>query len=277
MQKSGSLSQWRPKVDARVQDAPQYDEPDKLEMSNSILRVMRGINGQASRLFGTKVLAGPFSGMEIPLVTEWDDGNFGTKLFGTYEHELRSALMHAIWRRPQVVVNVGCGEGYYAIGLARLVPGAQVYAFDISDSARSVCKEYGTLNEVNNLFIYKGVKTPGELALSETCFGHRLYVVDIEGDEMEILDPEQCPALKHSDIIVECHDFLRANASSIIADRFYATHDVALVWPKLPDFEAFEFLKHFPTVMTVLLVVEKRPMPTLWLTCWAKQKETRNG
>lgn len=259
-------------MDAKVN----YAEPDAGEMTKDLLHLMRGVNGQASRIFGTRVVQGPFGGMHIPLHTEWDDGNFACKILGTYEHELHGAVHHAIWRRPEIIVNVGCGEGFYAIGLARHLPDACVYAMDISDSARDLCKDYAERNQVGHINVIKGAKRPEELFIGQV-FGHRLYVVDAEGDEMELLDPERCIPLRYSDIIVECHDFLRKDASSIIADRFSGTHRVELVRPRMPNYEQFEFLRMSPTVMSVLMVTEKRPMPTYWLTMWANHKETGNG
>lgn len=258
-------------MDAKVTD----NEPGSEEMSKDLLRIMRGINGQASRALGTQVHQGLFRGMHIPVQTGWDDGNFGAKLFGTYEHELQGAIAHAIWRRPEVVVNVGCAEGYYAIGLARLLPQAVIYAMDISDSSRALCEDYAEKNKVK-VTVLKGATSPEQLIVG-SMVGHRLFMVDCEGDEMELLDPERCIPLRHSDIIVECHDFLRKDASSILADRFAATHRVELVRPRLPNFEQFEFLRVAPTVMSVLMVMEKRPMPTYWLTCWANHKESGNG
>lgn len=258
-------------MDAKVSD----NEPGVLEMSEGLQRIMKGVNGQISRIFGTKVVQGPFQQMEIPFQTPWDDGNFSCKLLGTYEHELHMPLAHALWRCPKTVVNVGAGDGFYAIGLARMLSGvkAEIIALDISDSARAVCEDYAELNKVR-VSVLKGAKEPKELSRGR---GHRLYIVDVEGDEVELLDPVRCPELARSDIIVECHDFLRPGASTMVADRFTATHDVTLVRPSLPDLNQFPFLRQFPTVMSVLAVVEKRPMPTYWLTCWAKQKENGDG
>lgn len=256
-------------MDAKVDP----NEPDAAEMTKDLLRLMRGVNGQASRIFGTRIVKGPFGGVQIPLNTEWDDGNFACKILGTYEHELHEAIEYAIWRRPAIVVNVGCGEGLYAIGLAKRLPNACVYALDISDAMRELCREYADLNQVGHIQVHKGAKHPEELFLGQLA-GHRLYVVDVEGDEMELLDPERCLPLRNSDLIIECHDFLRPNASGVIADRFNDTHRVELVRPRMPDYEQFEFLRMSPTVMSVLMVTEKRPMPTYWLTCWANHKET---
>jgi len=250
-------------------------EPDPGEMNTLLSRILVGVNGQAFRLFGNRVKAGPFAGMIIPERTpHWDDGNSGSKLIGHYEFELHPILDYAFWRKPKVIVNVGCGEGYYAIGLARM--GFPVLAFDRSPEALELCREYANLNDVD-VVLRLGCVNPEELSLQDVV-GHRLYVVDCEGHELELIDPGRCPQLVGSDIIVECHDFLRYGASTEIADRLAKTHRVDLVRPRLPDLEQFRsVLSDTPTVMSLLMVVEKRPMPCYWLACWAHQKGNYDG
>lgn len=251
-------------------------EPNAEEMRSALMFMMRGVHAQAARVFGTKVLTGPFEGMEIPRDIPWDDGNFGSKLMGSYEHDLHGAVDHAVWRRPNVVVNVGCGEGYYAIGLARILrEKAAIYALDTSEDARMLCGDYAERNAVR-VRLVAGADAPEELSFSGVP-GHRLYVVDVEGAEIELLDPVRCPELATSDIIVECHDFLKAGASSIVADRFTGTHTVSVIRPTLPDFRRYSSLERHPSVMAVLMVLDKRPVPTYWLTCWANHKELHNG
>ena len=252
-------------------------EPDADELSRLIIRVMRGVNGQSLRLFGNRVINGPFVGMVIPECNSaWDDGNFSTKLLGTYEFELHEALKHAGWRRPRVVVNVGCAEGYYTVGLARGLPKAQVYGFDTSLASLDLCAEYAKVNGVQDrVSLAHGCTFPESMSVGAE--GHRLYVIDVEGAEVDLVDLERCPDLVNADLIIECHDCIVADASAKIADRLYATHSVELIRPRLPDLERFQFLKTSPAVMSVLMAVEKRPMPIYWIVAWAKQKGLSDG
>ena len=252
-------------------------EPDAVEMNRLVGRIMRGVNGQAFRLLGNKVLSGPFAGMHIPeRNTGWDDGNFSTKLLGIYEFELHDTWQHAGWRRPRVVVNVGCAEGYYTVGLARGLPKAQVYGFDTSLPSLDLCAEYAKINGVQDrVSLAHGCTFPESMSVHGE--GHRLYVIDVEGAEMELIDLERCPELANADLVIECHDCLRPDASAEIADRLYATHRVELVRPRLPDLDKFQFLKSSPAIMSVLMAVEKRPMPIYWLVCWAHRKGLSNG
>jgi hypothetical protein len=40
------------------------------------------------------------------------------KFLGTYERELYSVIERAIELAPRYVLNIGCAEGFYAVGLA---------------------------------------------------------------------------------------------------------------------------------------------------------------
>jgi SAM-dependent methyltransferase len=257
-----------------LQSPPEDAEPDSKEMNDLILRAMRGVNGQAFRLFGNRVLTGLFAGMIIPERNPfWDDGNGSTKLLGCYEHELHAAFEHAIWRRPRTIINVGCAEGFYAIGLARLIKDVPVLALDIMPTALDLCAEYAERNGVRDrIALIQGCRQPEELSFDRE--GLRLYVIDCEGAELDLIDPQRCPDLTMSDLIIECHDFMRAETSADIADRLNPTHRVDRIQAKLPDLDQFQFMRSCPTIMSALMAVEKRPMPTCWLACWAIAKGT---
>ena len=258
-------------MDAKTDD--RLGEPDSGEMNGLMTRLMVGVNGQAFRSLGNRVISGPFAGMVIPSVTPWSDGNFSVKLLGIYEFELHDSMVHAAWRQPRVVVNVGCAEGYYAVGLARMISSAEIFAFDVSGDSRNVCSKYAFENGVGDrVRVAGGCDLPYELSVTDAPSGHRLYVVDVEGAERTLLDLKQCPVLKNSDVIVECHDFLDRDVSCDLADRFSSTHRVELILSKIPRLDQFPFLSGSPTIMLALMAVEKRPVPCCWLACWANQR-----
>lgn len=253
-------------MDARTS----VDEPDSDEMTRLLKRIMIGVNAQAFRMFGSNVKSGPFAGMEVPVNTPWDDGNCGVKMMGCYEAELEPSLRHAAWRKPKAIVNVGCSEGYYAIGLAKMFPDLDVYAFDTCVESLHVCEDYAERNGVK-LTTAEGCRSAEELRLPGVS-APRLYIVDAEGDEKTLIDLDACPELITSDLIIECHDFMVEGISTTIADRLSHTHQIDLIRPKAPDLTKFEFLHNYPTLMSMLLVIEKRPMPCYWLACWARSR-----
>lgn len=239
--------------------------PTPEEMNKGLLTLMRGVNAQAFQALGNKVLGGPFEGMQIPEQPPWDDGNASTKLLGCYEFELHPTIEKALSRHPRAIVNIGCAEGYYAIGLAMIAP-ARVFAFDLDLRSLAVCAEYARINGVaGKVETFEGCRQAAEMAYGR----NHLYLMDCESAELELLDKKACPSLIKSDIIVECHDFMDPTISATLVNRFSDTHQVEIILPKLPRLDDFPFASSSPSVMTLLAVTEKRPMPTLWLACWA--------
>lgn len=241
------------------------------------LSVLMGLIEQfAFQSLGNHVLSGPFQGMELPLPDKmvWKDTNSSGKLLGCYEQELHAALVKAIARKPRLVINIGCAEGYYAIGLARALPTAEVYAFDISTPCLNVAFQYARRNQVaERIYFMSGCRKLSELSqrLITAPPGHRLYVVDCEGFENNLLDPRAEPAFASADVIVECHDFLATGTQEVLMERFAATHEIEVLPQMLPNLNAFpEIFVHASTVFRALVLTERRPIEQSWLAMWSK-------
>ena len=73
-----------------------------------------------TRRHGWVVQGGPFAGMTY--VRGVSCANTISRLLGSYEAELHPVVEQVISRSYPTVIDVGCAEGYYAIGLARRSP-----------------------------------------------------------------------------------------------------------------------------------------------------------
>ena len=79
------------------------------------------------------------------------------------------------------MIDVGCAEGYYAVGLARMMPGVTVHAFDSQAKARAACAELAARNGVADRIVIGERFEPDGF---EAFKGRRcLVLVDIEGAE----------------------------------------------------------------------------------------------
>ena len=60
-----------------------------------------------------------------------------SKLLGFYEKELQKVIKNLIKRDCEIAVDVGCAEGYYTVGLARVFKDKEtkVLAYDINKKA----------------------------------------------------------------------------------------------------------------------------------------------
>jgi hypothetical protein len=238
-------------------------------MHAHLTKVMQGVNAQVFQALGNRVVYGPFKGMEIKQETVWKDGNASTKLLGCYEFELENVIAKAIERKPKTVINVGCAEGYYAIGLARTLTEATVFAMDVDEMSIWECREMAQKNGVaERMQFHKGCYYASDLDVEAPQDG-RLYFVDCEGDERILLNKNECPILAKSDIIVECHEFLSSGITAKLQEHFADTHEIEVIKPQLPPLGRYPLLAEAPAVMTILAITEKRPMPTRWLACWA--------
>jgi SAM-dependent methyltransferase len=148
-------------------------------------------------------------------LTDITTGSHAPKRIGSYEKELHSLIES--FSGYDRVINVGCGEGYYVVGLARRMRDADMWGFDIAASAREACRRMAEANAVR-VHVH-GEATPG--ALDELVVTDRtLIIVDAEGAEVDVLDPSKAPKLHGADLLVELHDFLRPGATDVLLRRF---------------------------------------------------------
>lgn len=211
------------------------------------------------------VLDGPFAGMRLPEAASWADGDLVPKLLGVYEAELHVPIEAAIARAPDLVVNVGCAEGYYAVGLARRLPGARIHAFDISTTAQEVCGLAARLNGVGRRVVVEGECTAARLAELAAGAARPLALLDCEGAETALIAPAALPALGTCELIVECHDFLDPEITEILHRRLAPTHVLAVVAEAGRDPNRHDFIARLNSIDRWLAVCEFRPTQMHWL------------
>ncbi|MGZ5948088.1 MAG: hypothetical protein ACXWKV_16080, partial [Caulobacteraceae bacterium] len=172
-------------------NAPSLDEFNELLRKIARWRSRILVNTFIARNGGPRILGGPFAGMDY--VDEATEGALMPRLLGTYESELHPHLAEFVAAGIDDIIDVGCAEGYYAVGLARLAPGATVHAYDIDEKARVACAELAARNGVAERVIIGGEFKPDGF---QAFAGRRVLVmVDTEGAEVDILQPALSPAL----------------------------------------------------------------------------------
>jgi len=180
--------------------------------------------------YGYSVQAGPFKGMILPDTNSWvSDGDKLPKVLGQYESELHEFLLPTKINEYDIVVNVGCAEGFYAIGLAFIHTNALVYAFDTDQRAQELCKISASINGVDSRLRVSGFCDPSILEFILSQGSKCLLVCDVEGYELHLIEPSKVPSLAKTTIIVECHDFMNREITPIIKTRLSKSHSVRLI------------------------------------------------
>jgi hypothetical protein len=217
---------------------------------------------------GARIWAGPFAGMEY--IEAASEGALIPRLLGVYEAELHPHLAAIAADGVDCVIDVGCAEGYYAVGLARMISGAVVHAHDIDEKARLMCAELARRNGVADRVVVGGEFKPEDF---QAFAGKRVLVmVDTEGAEVDILRPEMAPALAAMDIIVETHDVYRKGALATVRERFAATHDIVQVDTGPKTLTGPPWLLELSHMDQLLAVWEWRQRPTPWLVMRPKAR-----
>jgi Ribosomal protein L11 methyltransferase (PrmA) len=181
----------------------------------------------ASEIFPDRtVLYGPFKGLKYPALESRGSALF-PKLLGTYEAELHGILDKICQKHYSEIINIGCGEGYYAVGLALRITKATVTAFDPDEQAQRLAKEMAALNQCHDRVTVHGACTVG--CLNSFLFsGNGLVICDCEGAEKDLLLGSY-NNLKKCDLLIEVHDFVDITISSTLRGLFSGTHNIQSV------------------------------------------------
>lgn len=213
------------------------------------------------------VLHGPFTGLRYA-TAESAGSALLPKLLGSYERELHSSIEELLQNNYSDVVDVGCAEGYYAVGLAVRMPQARVHAFDTEARARELCLQMARLNGVESRLQLGAWCDPAALLRLE--LGPRALVIsDCEGYEALLFTPEVAQALAAHDVLIEVHDRADPELGDRLQKLFLATHHVELVdsiddTRKLRSY-CFDELKVFDPVTRREVLSEGRGMVMQWL------------
>lgn len=173
--------------------------------------------------YGLVIRDGVFAGMRYSLFPPGH--HVAAKILGIYEREISELLREVMPQQYDVIVNIGSAEGYYAVGLARHFDNAKVLAFDIQEREQAFCARLAEVNGVGDRVEVRGLCD--HATLQSILVDKSLIVIDCEGCEYELLDPQIVPALKRSDMIVEIHDFGGSTRiMDAIQSRFSQTHHI---------------------------------------------------
>lgn len=193
------------------------------------------ITEQMIEKHGLEVLHGPFKGMIYP--RESLMARHGTpKLLGSYEQELHPIISEVIAKARQYdkFVDIGCAEGYFAVGLAKTTR-KRVDAFDTEPREIAFCSDMAKSNGVSEQVI---TGNWCDSIYLQSLNGTRCFVLsDCEGYEAVLFDAQTIPSLTRCDLLIELHDTPETDMSELICERFSNTHHAKIVSsePRKPE------------------------------------------
>jgi hypothetical protein len=222
------------------------------------------------RHHGLTISGGPFAGVRYPRSAILRVPYLVPQLAGTYELEIHRVVEALIGSRPSLIVNIGSGDGYYAVGMARRCQGAKVLAYEADPYRVRTCSRIARLNRVDARIDQRGVCAVDDLADLRPP-ADTAVIADCESAEGELIDPARVTWLQRSPLLIEVHEFLDPDLPDRLQKRLRATHDLEWIRPGKryvldPEYSAGWDAGLGP-LQVEMLMSELRPVRTPWL--WA--------
>ena len=210
---------------------------------------------------------GPFKGMRYPRATSMCSTIF-PKLLGSYERELDEIVESICGKEYSNIIDIGCAEGYYAVGLAMRVKSARVFAYDIDESAAEQCANMAKINGVSDRVTVSGLFDPA-IEKEKLQKGKVLVVSDCEGAEKHLFTSTNRDLYRGCELLIETHDFIDIDISSMLKETFSSSHKIISISSlddiqKIDKYSYPEILEYSRSEQRVLLA-ERRPAIMEWL------------
>ena len=141
---------------------------------------------------GGTVCEGPFVGMRC--LAEAHASVLGPKLLGIYEKEIQSELLRLVGVADSFL-DIGCAEGYYTTGIARLEQPVSVVGVDVNQKSLAAAGLMAQLNGVSDRCTFVDSIVAGMPRLS----GHVLVMIDVDGAEIPVIDDFFAASAAHAE------------------------------------------------------------------------------
>lgn len=203
---------------------------------------------------GGMVYSGPFATMPIP--DDCLEANERYFIVGSYEECIHSEVYNLILTQPKYGVIVGAHKGYYVAGFLHTVQNCFITAFESSKRLHSHLISWSqAINAAERLEI-KGFADLNTLInlKSQPDF----LIIDCEGGEDELLQPDLVPWLSKTFIICELHDFHKPGLLGRLIPRFLGTHDIKIIESQESDPKSYAILADLSPTEAKKCVHEER-------------------
>jgi hypothetical protein len=246
----GIAPQWTIERQSAKQSAAQR--------ANAAKQGCPAINAAIAERYGHAVLEGPFAGTVISPMMMQDQ--IGPYLLGVYESELDSAWVRVLAGRYEQIIDIGAKFGYYAVGMARRYPDAEVHAFDTDPWARDVITEMAAVNATKNVHV-GGFCTPAWMQANVK--EHSFVFSDCEGYESVLFTPETVSTYRQSTLIIETHDCYVPGVTEQLRKVFAGTHELEIFGETSSHRASAVDLSFLSEPQRILATTEFRP-PQIW-------------
>jgi len=186
------------------------------------------LKAKAEKIFADKIVCnGPFKGLKFEREATFSGSTFAM-LLGSFESEIHPFIYAAKQKQYDVVYNIGCADGYYAVGFAQLMPASKIVAYDTDKVALAKAQALAKQNAVQHQINFLGTFYSADIDKIDVE-KKSLFMVDCEGAERNIFTKENVTNLVNADLIIEMHINIFPDMEDYFTEIFGATHHINIV------------------------------------------------
>lgn len=224
------------------------------------------------------VIYGPYKGIFFSENNHWGIGDLGPKIIGLYEFEVQNKLLYLVSNFTiENFVNIGAAEGYHAIGIAKKTKIQNFVLYEIDKKGQEILKENIFKNKLK-----KNIKIENEANLNSICelnkeldFSKTLFLIDIEGSELELFNDEILRLLKNSFLIIENHKFLlseeKQNKYQELINKLNDNFKVEIVRNNGRNVSEIKEISNLSENELMMISTESRPKMMEWFVLTPKK------
>jgi hypothetical protein len=184
---------------------------------------------------GYQIYTGPFAGLKIPHLL-YDKMKLA-EILGLYEFALHGVFSELINKNIRNIMVIGGHKGYYPAGLSDLLRPENLYVFEMEDS---FLPQINAWIAPNDLVPYEMYGEATDEILKNWNNKIDFLLIDCEGAEDFLLNPELFKWQKNAEILVETHHFYNHKIMGNLISRFTETHDLKIIYDDIYENEKIQ-------------------------------------
>ena len=227
----------------------------------SISERRKRISDEVFELCEGCVREGPFAGLRLTGDNWWGGLDLGAQCLGVYESSILDFIGGNENKPWDTFVCLGAADGYYPVGMLLTNRANRAICFESSPRGRKVIENNWRLNGSPGLLEVRGPADERSIADIEIDSSERnLVLIDIEGDEFNVLTEAVIGQLSSCEIIIEIHnwqeDFIEKYTGLLtVVGDFFEIHRLPEVSKQIDT----RLLRHLSDDSRYLLLSEGRP------------------
>lgn len=241
-------------------------DPAKLQAALTALARWRAelMHNTVTTQDGAIVQAGPFAGMHY--VTGGAKAPHVPRLLGCHDAALHPVLEAILAEAPPLVMDIGCGNGFFATGFAMRLPRSTIWARDKDETARTATKALAEANKVAGRVKIGGALTHADFDICRAQ--HTLIRCDIGAATTALLDPDRAKGLRRADLLVSFCALAHPTLGDTLAERFADTHLPQVIMPAQAGARLPAWMSSLSDLDQLIAQCEWHdgPTPYVWLT-----------